>query len=260
MKKLFFLLIITPLMGFSQHSLFEENVIYKDNGTTLEGFMVYDKAISGPRPAVIVTHEWTGINENVKEKCRKLAALGYVAFAADVYGKGVRPEGPEAAGKESSKYKNDRPLLRRRMNAAYMHVITIPQANPQKIAVTGYCFGGTAAIELARSGAPIKGVVSFHGGLSHPDPSTAENIQCDILICHGAEDPSVPDEEVKEFTSSLDEAGVDYTFIAYSDAVHSFTNPSAGDDPSKGNAYNKRADEQSWEHMKLFLEEVYNKD
>jgi dienelactone hydrolase len=232
-------------------------VEYKDGETILEGYMAWDGSAKGKQPVVIVVHEWTGINDHTKKRCEQLAAMGYIAFAADIYGKGIRPQAPADAGKEAGKYKNNRPLMRQRINAALEHVKRIENADVKKIAAIGYCFGGTTALELARSGADVLGVVSFHGGLDNPSPQDAANIKGKVLVCHGAIDPHVPTEQVQTFQKEMNDAKVDYQFIAYSGAVHSFTNPNAGSDPSKGSAYNKEADTRSWEHMKIFLKELF---
>jgi dienelactone hydrolase len=229
---------------------------YREGETVLEGYMAYDAAVKGKRPAVIVVHEWTGINEYTKKRCEELARMGYLAFAADIYGKGIRPGSPREAGKEAAKYKGDRSLMRKRITAALEQVKNQEIADPAHIAAIGYCFGGTVALELARSGAPISGVVSFHGGLDTPSPE-ASAVKARLLICHGAVDPFVPKEQVDTFLKEMNDAGVDYQFIAYANAVHSFTNPGAGDDPSKGAAYNRQADVRSWKAMQGFFQEIF---
>lgn len=231
-------------------------VSYKDGDTELEGYLAYDPAAKGKRPAVIVVHEWTGINEYTRKRCEQLAAMGYIAFAADVYGKGIRPSAPQDAGRESAKYRNNRPLMRQRMKAALDWAKKQSNIDSSRIAAIGYCFGGTAVLELARSGATLAGVVSFHGGLSTPNPQDASNIRSKVLICHGAIDPFVPQEEVDAFMKAMNDAKVDYQFIAYSNAMHSFTNPEAMSF-LKGVAYNEEADKRSWEAMKLFFSELF---
>lgn len=257
MKKLY-LLIFTLIMTSVTHAQVKTEVIeYKDGETVLEGYLAYDASAQGKRPAVIVAHEWNGISDYTKKRCEQLAAMGYIAFAADIYGKGIRPQASGEASKISGKYKSDRPLLRRRMNAALDWVKKSEKVDAGNVAAIGYCFGGTAVLELARSGADIKGVVSFHGGLDTPVPEDAKNIKGRVLVCHGAIDPYVPQKDVEAFKKEMNEAGTDYMLITYSGAVHSFTNPNAGNDPSKGSAYNKKADERSWEHMRLFLKNLF---
>ncbi|GAA4303428.1 dienelactone hydrolase family protein [Nibribacter koreensis] len=232
-------------------------VEYKEGQTTLEGYLAYDPAQKGKRPAVLVVHEWTGLNDYTKKRCDQLAKMGYVAFAADIYGKGVRPASPEAAGAESGKYKNNIPLLRARVNAGLDHLRKMNNVDGKKIAAIGYCFGGTTVLELARSGADVAGVVSFHGGLGTPNPADAKNIKAKVLVAHGAIDPYISKAELDGFYKEMNDAKVDYQFIAYSDAVHAFTNPDAGNDNSKGAAYNAAADRRSWEAMKQFFAEIF---
>jgi dienelactone hydrolase len=225
--------------------------------TVLEGFLAYDTAGPARKPGVLVVHEWTGVNPYVKQRAEQLAALGYVALAVDVYGKGIRPATPQEAGKEAGKYKGDRALFRARLQAGLAELEKQPNVDPKRIAAIGYCFGGTGALELARSGAPVAGVVSFHGGLDSPSPADAKNVKGKVLVLHGADDPYVPEPQVKAFEDEMRAAGVDWVLVKYSGAVHSFTNPGAGNDNSKGAAYNASADRRSWEAMKAFLAEIF---
>jgi dienelactone hydrolase len=235
-------------------NLRSSTVEYKEGNTTLEGYLVYDASRTNvTSPTVIVFHEWMGLNDFSKRQADSLAALGYVAFAADVYGKGIRPTTPQEAGKLASTYRDDRALFRRRANAALDYVNTLAQVDRNKIAAIGYCFGGTAALELARSGAKLAGIVSIHGGLSSPTPQDARNIKGKVLVQHGAEDPNVPPAEVQAFMDEMKSAGVDYQFHAYADAVHAFTNPAAGNDKSRGAAYNPVAAKRAWDQMLLFF-------
>ena len=260
MKKISLVFIFTLAMIFSVKAAIKTELIeYKDGEVVLEGFMAYDDRQKEKRPAIIVVHEWNGINDYTKKRCEQLAAMGYVAFAPDIYGKGVRPQSPGDAGKVSGKFKNDRALLRQRVNLGLDWVKKNDKVDASKIAAIGYCFGGTAVLELARSGADVKGVVSFHGGLDTPKPEDAKDIKAKVLVCHGAVDPYVPQEQVGAFQKEMNDAKIDYQLITYSGAVHTFTNPGAGDDPSKGAAYNKEADARSWEHMKVFLNELFGK-
>jgi dienelactone hydrolase len=233
-----------------------EVVEYREGDTTLEGFLAYDDATSGPRPGVVIVHQWKGLSDYEKKRAEMLAGLGYVAFCADIYGQGVRPATAEAAGKLAGKFKGDRPLLRQRVNAALAKLKSLPQCNPQKTAALGYCFGGTTALELARSGAETLGVVSFHGGLGTPTPQDAKNSKARVLALHGADDPFVPAEEVAAFQKEMREAGVDWQLVAYGGAVHSFTDWNATG-PSKGAQYHERTDKRSWEAMRLFLAELF---
>jgi dienelactone hydrolase len=258
MKFLKSLLLVSTLVSGADAALVERAVIYEQGGATLEGFHVYDDSVSGKRPAILVIHQWTGLTEYEKRRSRMLAELGYNVFAADIYGKGIRPQPPEA-GKEAGKYKSDRALYRARINAALDLLKADDRTQPDKIAAIGYCFGGTGVLELARSGAEIKGVVSFHGGLdAAPDlAAQAGKIPAKILVLHGAADPFAPAEQVAGLEKELTDAKADWQVVLYSGAVHAFTQKEAGDDPSKGAAYNESADRRSWLAMQAFFKELF---
>ncbi|MBU0982229.1 MAG: dienelactone hydrolase family protein [candidate division Zixibacteria bacterium] len=247
------MLFATPVLG----DVRSEVVTYSHDGVELEGFLTWDDSIDGIRPGVLVVHEWTGLNDYAKSRCRQLAEMGYVAFAVDMYGKGIRPQTTEEASKQATIYRSDRPLMRKRVTAGLDVLLNNKLCDRNRVAAIGYCFGGGTVLELARSGAAIAGVVSFHGNLDTPDPSVAKNIRCKILVCHGADDPYVPWEQVQAFEEEMRAQKVDYQFIAYSGAVHAFTNPGSGDDPSRGAAYNAEADRRSWDHMKTFFAELF---
>ncbi len=247
-----FLAVTSPLYAAVQTKTIE----YKQGDQVLEGYLAWDDATAGPRPGVLVVHEWTGLGDYVKMRCRKLAELGYVAFGADIYGKGVRPAPPEAAA-IAGKYKKDQKLMRDRVTAGLNELRGNPMCDQKRIAAIGYCFGGTCVLELARSGADVAGVVSFHGGLSTANPADAKNIRGKVLVLHGADDPHVTRKEVEAFEEEMRNAGIDWQFVAYGGAVHAFTNPSAGNDNSKGAAYNAAADRRSWEAMKAFFGEIF---
>lgn len=256
--KIIFFLILFALTVFKAHSEIKtETIEYYDGKDLLEGLVCYDDAKTGVRPVVIVVHEWNGINEHTRIRCRQLASMGYIAFAADIYGKGIRPKNTEESAKQATIYKSNITLFRSRMNAALSEVRKLKNADKSRIAAIGYCFGGTGVLELARSGAMINGVVSFHGSLSTPNPDDAKNIKCKVLVLHGADDPFVKDEEVLAFEKEMRDASVDWQLVKFGNAVHSFTNPSAGFDNSKGAAYNEKADTRSWEMLKQFFNEIF---
>ncbi len=236
-----------------------EIVEYKDGDAVLEGFLAYDDANTKPRPGVLVVQDWTGVGDYVKGRAKQLAGLGYVAFCADIYGQGVHPTDPKECGALAGKWKSDRPALRRRVQAGLAELLKNPLVEKGKVAAIGYCFGGTTVLELGRSGADVQGIVSFHGGLSSPTPDDAKSIKAKVLVCHGADDPFVKAEEVAAFKDEMAKAKVNYKFVAYPGAVHSFSNPAAGSDNSKGQAYNAAADKESWAAMKEFFAEVFAK-
>lgn len=231
-------------------------VTWEQGGVTCEGFLAWDDAQAGPRPGVLVVHQWMGLTENERMRARMLAELGYVALAADVYGQGVRPADQAAAAKEAGKYYGDRPLLRARVAAGLDALKRQPGVDPARCAAIGYCFGGGAVLELARSGADLRGVVSFHGSLDTPLPAQKGQVKARLLVCHGAADPFVKPEAVRGFVDEMEAAGVDYQLVMYAGAVHAFTQKGAGDDPSRGAAYQEAADRRSWAAMKEFLAEA----
>ncbi|HCZ49544.1 MAG TPA: dienelactone hydrolase [Gammaproteobacteria bacterium] len=244
-------------VGLAEKSkLRTERIEYHDGDQLLEGYLAWDASRLGRRPGVLVVHEWTGINDHTRAQTEKLAKLGYVALAVDVYGKGVRPKTPEAASAEAAKYKQDRALFRSRLLAGHRTLLDQSAVDPQRTAAVGYCFGGTGVLELARSGADLDGVVSVHGGLDSPTPSDGQNIKARVLLLHGAADPFVKPADIEALLAELRGADVDWQMVSYGGAVHAFTNPAAGDDPSTGAAYDARADRRSWAAMRQFLDEV----
>jgi dienelactone hydrolase len=234
-------------------------VEYKDGDQALQGLVAFDDASDKTRPGVLLIHDWMGVSDYAESRAKQLAELGYVAFCADIYGKGVRPADGKEAAALAGKYKADRALFRSRLKAGLDELKAQKLVNKDEIASIGYCFGGTGVLELARSGADIQGVVSFHGNLGSPTPADAKNIKCPVLVLHGADDPFVPPKEVAEFKDEMKSADVQYEFIAYPGAVHSFTKPAAGDDNSTGAAYNEAADKKSWEEMKQFFGKIFAK-
>jgi dienelactone hydrolase len=236
-----------------------ETVEYVDGNTVLEGYLVYPPGVTeGKRPGVLVVHEWNGLGPYAKRRAEQLAELGYIAFAVDIYGKGIRPANAEEAAKQAQIYRSDRQLMRRRIAAGLAQLKKCSMVDSDRIAAIGYCFGGGVVLELARSGANIKGVVSFHGNLDTPNPQDAKNIKCKVLVQTGADDPHVPPQQLEAFEKEMRAAKVDWEMIIYGNAVHSFTNPASGDNPSKGVAYNKEADMRSWEAMKAFFKEIFS--
>jgi dienelactone hydrolase len=245
------LLLSILISGAVEAKLKIEKIEYKSGDQIFEGVLAYDTKNTGKKPGIMVVHNWMGITSETESKISEMAKLGYVVFAGDIYGKGVRPKDSKEAGELAGKYKGDLKILRERANLAIDTLKKQKGVDANKIFVAGYCFGGTTAIEVARSGADILGAISFHGGLA---PSADDkNIKGSLLILHGAIDPFVAKTDVEAFIKGINEAKVNYHMTSYSGAVHSFTEKGAGNDITKGAAYNAEADKYSWNAMKEFL-------
>jgi dienelactone hydrolase len=257
-----FILALLGTFGFSQaqaekREIVEQVVEYKEGKTVLEGFVAYPKDVK-KAPGVLVVHAWKGLDEYTKKRARMLAEMGYVAFAADIYGKGVRASTVEEASKLAAQYREgDRKVFRKRVNAGLDQLKKMKEVDQKSLAAVGYCFGGTAVLELARSGAKLNGVVSFHGNLSTPNPKDASRIKAKVLVLHGGDDPYVPPAEVNAFQEEMRNAKVDWQFIAYGGAVHSFTHFDDPGDVKSGAAYNEAADKRSWMAMRSFFNEIF---
>lgn len=233
---------------------------YKDGETKLTGYFAAPpedtEAVTDGRPGgVVVIHAWMGITDHEKEVVDELGQLGYYALAADIYG-GVKPSNAQEAGKLAGQYKTDYKLYQQRINAAISALVE-KGANPEKIVVIGYCFGGTGALEAARGRLPVKGVVSFHGGLTKDASRPNEPINAKVLVLHGADDPHAPDADVLAFEKEMRASKADWQFVAFANAVHAFTEKKAGNDNSKGVAYNELADKRSWQYLLVFLKELF---
>ncbi len=235
-----------------------EPVQYQHGDTRLQGYLAYDDAIDGPRPGVLIIHEWWGLNDYSKDRAKQLAGLGYVAFALDMYGDGKHTADPAEAKQCSGQFNGEIDTLRARAQAGLDVLASHDRVAPTKIAAIGYCFGGTTALELAYSGAPIQAVVSFHGGPAIPRPQDLPNIHAKILICHGAADPLIPAQRVEALRVELLKTNLDWQLIAYGQAVHSFTNPYADQYGVDGVAYHPLSDQRSWQDMRQLFDEVFN--
>lgn len=245
---------LSTMVTFSAFGAVKTQLVeYSSGGDKMEGFVAYDDSKGDPKPVVLIVHDWMGLGDYSKGKAVQLANLGYVGFAADIYGKGIRPKDSQEAAKLATKYKDSRSLLRAHIRAAFDKAVEMKNVDSKNVVGIGYCFGGTTVLELARSGAPVIGTVTFHGGLSNPKPEDAKNIKGHVLILHGADDPFVPPAEVESFKNEMNKSGKKFEFVAYKGAVHSFTNPAAGSDNSKGAAYNADADKKSWVAFLKFL-------
>ncbi len=261
------LILFFPVAG--QAALRTQTIEYKDGSVECEGYLAYtdsvgtDLVMPKVRPGVIIAHEWTGLGDYARRRTEMLAKMGYVAFAIDMYGKGVRAKDHEEAAKLSGIYRNDRALMRRRAKAGLQALLSLKalsqtEVDKNKIAAIGYCFGGTTVLELARSGENLLGVASFHGGLDSPTPANPGDIKSKVIVFQGANDAYTL-AGLDKFKDEMKKSGADWQLIEYSGAVHSFTVKEAGNDPSKGMAYNEAADRRSWQALKNFLDEIFKK-
>jgi dienelactone hydrolase len=231
-------------------------IAYFDGDVVLDAFIAYDDAIEGRRPAVLVSHAWAGRNDFVEEKAKKLAQLGYVGFALDMYGKGILGNDIEENAALMQPFIDDRPMLQQRITAALNTVKLLPWVDDSKIAAIGFCFGGLCVLDLARTGANIKGVVSFHGLLGAPGNTQSNKILAKVLVLHGSDDPMVPVDQLLALQNEMTAAKVDWQVHSYGHTMHAFTNPEAHD-PDFGTVYQPDADRRSWIAMKNFLHEVF---
>lgn len=255
--------LIIPFMAVSQQnkkvSLNEENVTYISSGAVLKGFIVYDQNVKGKRPAVLVVHEWWGLNDYAKNRARQLASLGYIAMAVDMYGDGKVAENPQQAQELATPFYKDPTLSKIRLDAATTKLKEYEQTDVTNIAAIGYCFGGSVVLNYAKLGADLRGVVSFHGGLAGV-PADKRLLKAKILVCHGEADKFVPQNDIIAFKHAMDSIGADYTFKSYPDATHAFTNPDATRTGKQFNmpiAYNADADKSSWKDMQDFLKRAF---
>lgn len=255
MKRLIVFLLATSTFLFAVEATAAEvttrAVTYHHNGIELEGYLARPEGLDQERPGVMIVHQWMGLGDYEKSRARQLAKLGYVAFAADVYGSDTRPETTHKASLAASTFRENRNLYRRRLNASLDRLRKFKPVNPDHLAAIGYCFGGTGVLELARSGADVDAVVSFHGGLANPNPRDAADIRAKVQVHHGAEDPHVTRQHLLSFWDEMSKhATVDWTVRVYSDAPHGFTEPGT-------EAYTKRADRLSWKAMKRLFRDLF---
>lgn len=229
---------------------------YQESNTTLEAFIAYDDQSQNKKPAVLICHDWSGKNEFACKKAEKLAELGYVGFALDMFGKGKFGKTKEEKSALIQPLIQDRSLLQKRILAAFETVKKLPQVDTTRIGAIGFCFGGLCALDLARSGADVKGVVSFHGLLNAPENAAKHAIKAKVLALHGYNDPMVTPDQVNAFANEMTHAKVDWQLDMYGNTMHAFTNPDAND-PGFGTVYNKQADARSWIAMREFFKEIF---
>lgn len=257
MKEIKFIMILIATLLVAEICFAQgKPVNYSDGETKLQGYFVQANSKQVKTPGIIILPAWFGLSDHEKNSANKLSQLGYHALAADIYGIDTKVKSPQEAGEKVTYYKTNYKIFQGRIKAAIAEVIK-QGADPNQIVVMGYCFGGTGALEAARVNFPVKAVISFHGGLGVDPKRVTETIKPRILVLHGADDPYAPTTEVIAFQQEMRQAKADWQMIYYADAVHAFTDPKAGNDKSKGAAYNELADKRSWEHMKLFLKELF---
>jgi len=256
-QALLLFLVVTFLGTPAQAKVVGKNVAYEDAGVQLEGYLVYDDAVTGKRPGVLVVDEAWGLTEYSRGRAEQLAAMGYVAFAVDMYGKGKVTKHLEEAGEWMKQVNSNVRAWQQRALAGLEVLKKEPRTDPQRIAAIGYCFGGSTVQQLAYSGSDIKGVVSFHGSLLLPPAEQGSQVKAKILICHGAADPFTKPGAVEEYMAAMNKAGLDWQLIAYGGAKHSFTNPNADKMGMAGLGYSKSADQRSWADMQVFLKEIF---
>jgi dienelactone hydrolase len=239
-------------------------VAYAHAGVKLEGYLTYDDAkVSADKkaPGVLVVPEWWGLTDYAKGRAEQLAKLGYVAFAADMYGAGVTTTDPKKAGELAGQFYG-KPLMAERAQAGLDQLLATGLVDAARVAAIGYCFGGSTVQALAYTGAPLAGIVSFHGGLIPVPAGAAARTKAKILMCHGAVDPSISKEELDAFMKSMNDGKFDYQFISYAGAMHAFTNPGADKLAAATGlpiAYNAAADQRSWAHMRAFFRELFER-
>ena len=237
-------------------AIISNTVGYLDGGVLLEGFFAFDDSIQGQRPTVMVNHTWAGRNAFVEDKVLKLAEMGYFSFAVDMYGKGVLGKNNDESSQLMQPFMDDRRLVLNRMEAALYAIKRMPWVDEKNIAAIGFCFGGLCVLDLARSGADIKGVVSFHGLLVASGNQAGKNINAKVLMLHGSDDPMSSQEQILAIQNEFTGTGADWQFHNYGNTLHAFTNPVAND-PSFGTVYQADADRRSWQSMTNFLQEIF---
>jgi len=258
------LLLLTLLFagyGQAETNIEGTTVQYSSKGVVMKGYFAYDKNIKEKRPGVLVVHEWWGLNDYARKRARMLAELGYAALAVDMYGWGKQAEHPNDAGKFSSEIMKNFGTAKDRFIAAMEFLKAQPVVDSEKIAAIGYCFGGGIVLNMARQGIALKGVASFHGSLTAVEPAQRGSVKAKILVLHGADDKFITGEQIEAFKNEMKNAGVDFRFIAYPGALHSFTNPDADEYGKKFNipvAYSAEADKKSWEELNSFLRQIFN--
>ena len=260
MRKLIGILLFSLIMPAAQAKLVAKTVHYHGGDTKLTGYMVYDSRFKGKRPGILVVHEWWGQNAYARKRARMLARLGYVAFALDMYGNGKTATHPKDAGKFAGMVRSNMPLAKARFLAALDQLKANPLTDADKLAAIGYCFGGGIVLQMARQGIDLKGVASFHGSLATNAPAQPGKVKARVMVFNGEDDPFTTKAQIAAFKQEMQNAGVDYQFVNYPGAKHSFTNPDAtalGKKFKLPLAYNAKADKDSWRRMQGFFHELF---
>lgn len=255
MKRLMIAAALLAWAPLATAEIVTRSVDYREGDTLLKGYLAYDDALEGPRPGVLVVHEWWGLNDYAKSRARDLAKAGYVALAIDMYGDGKTTRDPKQAGAWAGHLRGT-PLMRQRAKAGYETLIGMDMVDADRVGAIGFCFGGTTVLELAYSGLPVDGVVSFHGGLTIPSDQDLADMTASVLVLHGAEDGFIKPETIDEFQATLSAADIDWHMVYFGGAVHSFSNPAADEVGIEGIAYDEAAARRSWRHMLDFFDEV----
>ncbi len=256
------IVVVAASLTPAQAKVVGKTVEYKAEGVVLKGYLAYNNSTKDKRPGVLVVHEWWGLNDYARRRARMLAELGYTALALDMYGEGKQAKHPDDAGKFATELMKNFDVAKARFTAGEDFLKKQPTVDPDRIAAIGYCFGGGVVLNMARQGADLKGVVSFHGSLAAVKPAEPGMVKAKILVLHGGDDKFTTPEQIESFKKEMTTAGADYKFIVYPGAMHSFTNPDATALGKKFNlplAYNKKADKESWAEMKKFLDDILKK-
>jgi dienelactone hydrolase len=252
---------LVMMAGAVSAELVTKEVAYEGGGVKMKGYLAYDGALEGKRPGVLVVHEWWGHNDYARKRADMLAELGYVALAVDMYGEGKTADHPQDAGLFSSAVMENLDVAQARFLAAMDFLKTQDQTDANKIGAVGYCFGGGVVLHMARFGVDLDGVASFHGSLGTAKPAEFGDVKAMVLVCHGAEDQFVSEEQVQRFKQEMNSADARMRFVSYPGALHGFTNPVAdlmGEKFGIPIGYNKDADKNSWEEMKVFFEKAFS--
>jgi dienelactone hydrolase len=260
MQRLMWCVLLLAFAVTVQAKVVSKEVNYSADGLNLKGYLAYDDAQTGKRPGVLVVHEWWGQNDYIRQRAHMLAELGYVALALDMYGDGKQAAHPEDASKFSSEVMKNLDVAEQRFMAGLTLLQQQPQTNKQQVAAIGYCFGGGVVLAMARRGVDLNGVASFHGSLGAGAPVAPGKVKAKVLVLNGADDPFVKPEQIAAFKEEMSAAGVDYEFVNYLGAKHSFTNPGATENGKKFQLpleYNAAVDKESWQKLQTFFQQIF---